>query len=173
MDQQEAKLYGQHLIVNRGAYKHHGIYVGNGEVIHYGGLATDVFDKDAVSATSYADFKANGEVWVRVYKTGRLSVEDTVRRAKSRVGENRYSLLFNNCEHFATWCATGLRESRQIDRWAPHWTLLSIIRRSTLPALRSLQWRKLIGDWPLVEWIKWRMAVKDVKAAEFLGDSQQ
>ncbi len=40
--------------------------------------------------------------------------EETVKRAYSRLGENRYDLLSNNCEHFAIWCKTGLSESHQI-----------------------------------------------------------
>lgn len=44
------------------------------------------------------------------------SPEETVRRALSRIGEDKYSLLQNNCEHFAVWCKTGVSESFQVDR---------------------------------------------------------
>lgn len=44
------------------------------------------------------------------------SPRETVRRAKSRLGEREYNLLFNNCEHFAIWCKTGLSKSYQIER---------------------------------------------------------
>ena len=44
------------------------------------------------------------------------SSEETVRRAKSRLGMSQYSLMFNNCEHFAIWCKTGLKESSQMIR---------------------------------------------------------
>ena len=40
--------------------------------------------------------------------------EETVARAKSRLGETSYSILTNNCEHFAFWCKTGVSESMQI-----------------------------------------------------------
>ena len=40
-----------------------------------------------------------------------------VQRALSRVGERRYSLTGNNCEHFATWCATGIAISQQVIEW--------------------------------------------------------
>ncbi len=50
------------------------------------------------------------------------SPEETVERAKSRLGEDKYSLAFNNCEHFALWCKTGLRESSQVeDFWKRIW----------------------------------------------------
>lgn len=43
------------------------------------------------------------------------SGKETVQRAYSRLGENKYSLIFNNCEHFALWCKTGISESRQVE----------------------------------------------------------
>lgn len=44
------------------------------------------------------------------------SPQETVKRALSRVGEEKYDLLFNNCEHFAVWCKTGISESYQVER---------------------------------------------------------
>lgn len=40
--------------------------------------------------------------------------EETVARAKSRLGETSYNLLTNNCEHFVIWCKTGVSESMQV-----------------------------------------------------------
>ncbi|HWI54372.1 MAG TPA: lecithin retinol acyltransferase family protein [Desulfobacteria bacterium] len=44
------------------------------------------------------------------------SPEETVKRARSRLGEKEYNLLLNNCEHFAIWCKTGLSKSYQIEK---------------------------------------------------------
>ena len=41
--------------------------------------------------------------------------EETIQRAKSRLGEKNYSVTVNNCEHFAFWCKTGLSDSHQVD----------------------------------------------------------
>ncbi len=41
--------------------------------------------------------------------------EETVARARSRLGETSYNLLTNNCEHFAIWCKTGVSESMQVN----------------------------------------------------------
>lgn len=41
--------------------------------------------------------------------------EETVSRAYSRLHEERYHLLFNNCEHFALWCKTGVSTSHQVN----------------------------------------------------------
>lgn len=46
------------------------------------------------------------------------SAEETVARAKSKLGEKEYSLPFNNCEHFAIWCKTGVKESWQVEKLA-------------------------------------------------------
>lgn len=43
-----------------------------------------------------------------------LSADETIRRARSRIGEENYNLVANNCEHFAMWCKTGIAESSQI-----------------------------------------------------------
>ena len=41
--------------------------------------------------------------------------EETVIRARERIGETQYSFWTNNCEHFAIWCKTGISESHQIE----------------------------------------------------------
>ena len=41
--------------------------------------------------------------------------EETVARAESRLGEESYHLLTDNCEHFAIWCKTGVSESHQVN----------------------------------------------------------
>jgi Lecithin retinol acyltransferase len=38
-----------------------------------------------------------------------------VHRARSRVGEDGYRLLTNNCEHFCEWCLSGQHRSYQVD----------------------------------------------------------
>ncbi len=43
------------------------------------------------------------------------SPEETVARARSRLGETSYNFFTNNCEHFAIWCKTGVSESLQIN----------------------------------------------------------
>jgi len=40
---------------------------------------------------------------------------EVVRRARSRLGEDRYHVLRNNCEHFCEWCVRGQNRSYQVD----------------------------------------------------------
>ena len=40
---------------------------------------------------------------------------EVIRRARSRVGEDCYRLLTNNCEHFCEWCLRGEHRSYQVE----------------------------------------------------------
>ena len=96
---------GDHLIVGRGVYTHHGVYVGRSRVIHY--------TERGVERTTLEDFCRSNRFWVYVHEA-RLSREETVRRAESRLGEDKYHLFNNNCEHFAWWCCTQEHWSHQV-----------------------------------------------------------
>ncbi|XP_015776814.1 PREDICTED: uncharacterized protein LOC107354831 [Acropora digitifera] len=43
-----------------------------------------------------------------------LPADTVVLRARSKLGENQYGLFYNNCEHFAMWCKTGIWSSEQV-----------------------------------------------------------
>lgn len=43
------------------------------------------------------------------------SGDETVARARSKLGEGGYNLALNNCEHFAVWCKTGVKDSSQVN----------------------------------------------------------
>jgi hypothetical protein len=71
-------------------------------------------------------FTRGNKIYVRQYPTGFSFIADlVVSRAKSRLGEQKYNLLFNNCEHFATWCKTGISDSKQIREFIPIATQLN------------------------------------------------
>ena len=54
-----------------------------------------------------------------------------VARARSRLGENAYRILSNNCEHFCEWCLHGTSRSPQVEKWLgrPTRALLALMRR--------------------------------------------
>jgi len=105
---------GDHIYVRRGRrYSHHGIDCGDGSVIHYAGpRGTTRY----VTRTSLEVFAGGSRVQVRRYEN-RLSTEETVDQAESRLGSVGYHLVRNNCEHFAVWCCTGRAASSQVRRW--------------------------------------------------------
>jgi hypothetical protein len=104
---------GAHLITPRSLYTHHGIYIGNGQVIHYSGLA-DGMESGPVEIAGLEVFCAGNEVSIKTYKDA-YSSDKIVERAMSRVGESSYSVFNNNCEHFCLWCITGKHTSSQVD----------------------------------------------------------
>src|SRR6516165_1085226 len=106
---------GAHLITPRFAYAHHGVYVGAGAVVHYAALASH-WRRGPVEEVSLSRFAQRHPVWVRPTGPDALRCEEIVRRARSRLGENRYRLLSNNCEHFSEWCVNGEHRSPQVDR---------------------------------------------------------
>jgi lecithin:retinol acyltransferase len=103
-----------HLVTPRRGYIHHGLYVGQGRVVHYPGLIRGL-RRRAVEEVSLAEFARGRPVAVRTDSRTRFDREDVVRRARSRLGENRYHIIRNNCEHFCEWCLTGVSRSRQLE----------------------------------------------------------
>jgi hypothetical protein len=106
---------GQHIATQRRGYVHHGIYVGNGRVIHYPGLSWS-FRRAPVSETSIDEFTGGRVIWAETTFETSYTGEEVVRRAYLRVGEDRYRVVSNNCEHFCTWCMYGKSRSYQIER---------------------------------------------------------
>jgi Lecithin retinol acyltransferase len=104
---------GAHLVTPRRGYNHHGIYVGDGRVVHYS-CSDGRLRGGAVVELSIVDFAAGRGAWVKQLECANFVGQDAVRRARSRLGESRYRLLTNNCEHFCSWCLIGQSRSEQV-----------------------------------------------------------
>lgn len=72
----------------------------------------------AVRIVSYADFARGNPTRIVSRDMTAAGRDLAVQRALSRVGEHGYSLTGWNCEHFATWCATGIAASQQVIDWS-------------------------------------------------------
>ena len=105
---------GSHLVTPRRGYLHHGIYVGDGKVVHYAGLA-DGLRRGPVEEVPLARFTRGRQVWVKSHVPSNFECREVIRRARSRVGEDCYRLWTNNCEHFCEWCLQGERRSYQVE----------------------------------------------------------
>ena len=108
-------IIGAHVVTQRRWYTHHGIYAGNGKVIHYAGLSRSLRHAP-VEVASCDEFAGGHAMWVKFTPDARYTGADAVRRAYQRLGENRYRLMTNNCEHFCAWCLYGESRSCQIER---------------------------------------------------------
>ena len=112
---------GAHLATSRRGYSHHGVYVGRARVVHYSGLSGGFWQCGPVQEVSLTRFAIGHAVRIVEHAKSPYSPEEIVRRARSRIGENDYRLLTNNCEHFCNWCLSGISHSAQVQRplWLP------------------------------------------------------
>lgn len=110
---------GAHLVTQRRGYAHHGVYVGHGKVVHYAGFCGSTH-RGPVEEVTLACFAAGHPVAVRPHPCPRYTGDEAVQRACSRLGENAYRLLTNNCEHFCTWCLFGESRSQQVETCLTH-----------------------------------------------------
>ena len=98
------------------SYMHHGIDVGDGTVVH---ARPDDFGRPfgggRVVRTSLAEFTADSHVSIVTEPPAAYPPEEVAARAIAHVGRDGYCPVVDNCEHFATWCATGARSSRQVE----------------------------------------------------------
>ncbi len=109
------KYAGQHLVVSRGLYTHHGIGDESGGVIHYSGMG-DGSKNGPIRRVTINEFARGATIKVKYHSDRKFGILESARRAETRIGENGYSLFGNNCEHFAEWCITGDHSSVQVDR---------------------------------------------------------
>ncbi|MEH6540602.1 lecithin retinol acyltransferase family protein [Halopseudomonas sp.] len=108
---------GDHLVVSRGLYSHHGIYLGAGQVAHYKGLSNGLFCRQQdtrICVVPLARFAGDTAIRVVRYPSAPFNRSQVVKRARSRLGEDNYRILFNNCEHFARWCWLNSNSSTQV-----------------------------------------------------------
>jgi hypothetical protein len=102
-----------HLVTPRRLYSHHGIYVGDGRVIHYAGLAHG-WRRGPVEEVSLESFAHGCDIRVR-NERAHFERSAVVARARSRLGERSYRVLTNNCEHFCAWALLDESRSAQIE----------------------------------------------------------
>jgi hypothetical protein len=114
LDPAQEPPLSSHLVSQRRFYSHHGIYVGNGRVIHYAGFVRGL-RRGPVEEVSLEQFARGRSICVRS-DTPRFEQGEVAARARSRLGECSYRFLTNNCEHFCAWALRGESRSRQVER---------------------------------------------------------
>jgi len=114
LDPEQVPPLGAHMVTPRRGYTHHGIYVGLGRVVQYRGLSRGLA-RGPVEEVSLSQFAQGRPIRLRLEESRWSNRDEVARRARSRLGENRYNLLTNNCEHFCEWCVRGEHRSYQID----------------------------------------------------------
>ncbi|XP_077999684.1 phospholipase A and acyltransferase 2-like [Glandiceps talaboti] len=126
---------GDLLEFTRGLYSHWGVYIGDGKVIHLtgenDGIGDDLgnpklvfsvwgkqFNKAVVKCDDFFDIVYDCKAKInnsKDKKTPPARKRDIAERAVSKLGKVGYNVLWNNCEHFASWCRYGVAESDQVN----------------------------------------------------------
>lgn len=107
---------GTHLTTPRRGFVHHGIYCGDGRVIHYAGFSRGC-RRGPVEEVSLDCFSGGRRVTAHACVAPAFDAQAIVARARSRLGEDHYRVCSNNCEHFCEWCISGTSRSRQVEAW--------------------------------------------------------
>lgn len=138
----EAIPVGAHVASPRRGYVHHGIYAGDERVIHYAGFSRN-YRRGPVEEVALEQFTRGRGLQVRAHVAPRYDGPAAVARARTRLGENRYRLWSNNCEHFVEWCIAGTPRSAQVEAWRlrvrqPWRVLIAPLARLARPAASLL-----------------------------------
>ncbi|MEB3766546.1 lecithin retinol acyltransferase family protein [Acinetobacter sp. MD2] len=143
---------GAHLIVKHFGYTHHGIYAGRGRVIHYSGLA-HFFKKKPIEMTSIRQFSHGKTIRIRHYEQPKYRGRAVVKRMRSRMHENQYHLIINNCEHLCSWAITGIESSPQVFKMMNRLTTIGYVS-SIMSYMNSLFLTLATTSFALVLYIK-------------------
>ena len=107
-----------------GTYQHYGVDAGYKKIIHY--IKGDSLFDRRIAETSIDEFCDGDTLYIdeddtllSIFQNSDVASSfygprKTVQRAKSKIGKGGYNLLTHNCEHFAIYCKTGLKESTQL-----------------------------------------------------------
>ena len=104
-----------------GVYFHEGIYVSDGEVIHFSGEPGESKRSAKVIKTDLETFLEGGVVEVKRFSSledrARFPKDEVVKRARRALKDQsagKYNVILNNCEHFANNCVFGKKISEQL-----------------------------------------------------------
>ena len=108
--------------VSKVDYIYYGVYIGMEEVIHFTNdrgeallerVSLEVFkdDNQLCIQTNFLSYKRNSKINPAIKAIKIFQFGEELRYWTT------YDYMTNNCEHFANYCATGVKYSRQSNRW--------------------------------------------------------
>lgn len=106
---------GDHVVAQKPSYTHHGLHIGDGQVIHYPGL-DETHRPRPVEVATLDRFADGKPIFIKRHIDRRFDGPSAVARARQRLGACDYHLFANNCEHFVNWCIDGDHHSDQVER---------------------------------------------------------
>lgn len=113
-------------------YKHYGVEVENGNVIHFVCDSILLTREGTVKKVTLEEFLKDGNKEIDHTINLKFNGKHVVQRAYSRLNSNfgGYHPFKNNCEHFSAWCANGLKSSSQVHFTKTGQSLISIPKRA-------------------------------------------
>jgi hypothetical protein len=135
---------GELYSVYFGTAFHLGVYVGEGEIVHY-------LDDDHVYQVTWDQFLEGRMPQHWTYPDlPEVPAEEVVRTALAEVGKTyKYSFLAFNCEHFAIFCKSGGRVNTSAYAQVP----------ASLESVRKHPWRGIVAEMNtrVVEWLAFHL----------------
>jgi len=95
-------------------YRHFGIDLGDGTVVHLASVGGDT-SKMEVQRVALAEFGDGKPISIE-HVSEVLEDDQVIERALGAVGNTHYHVALGNCEHFARLCKSGEHVSHQMDR---------------------------------------------------------
>lgn len=83
------------------------------KVVEFQSLGSFTFKVLESKEPKTINIETDTNVFYKDYNELPYTDDEIVERARGKVGESAYNLIFNNCEHIAVWCVSGERESFQ------------------------------------------------------------
>jgi hypothetical protein len=114
LDPDEEPAPGTHLVTPWRGFAHHGLYLGAGRIIHYNAKIYEL-RRRPVEETSLLEFAEGRPLFVVSHAEPVHGAAQAIGRARARLGEDRYHLFHNNCEHLVEWCLHGVARSFQAE----------------------------------------------------------
>lgn len=123
-------------------YKHYGVDIGDGKIIHFYCSSILKIPKASINLCTPEEFCRDGILQIEDDIPLNFSPEEIAQRAESMLHTNfdGYRVKYNNCEHFSMWCATGLRTGKQDlirDAWHRCMGVPTVAKKKALSAISN------------------------------------
>ena len=103
---------GDIICVRKRTYYHYGIYVGEGQMVHFASEASDRnYRQYVIHLTTVAEYRRIGKSVLISFGKLRspMSIVDILSKVHKELGKKGYDFLFNNCAHFVCESVWGSR----------------------------------------------------------------
>lgn len=124
-------------------YKHYGIEIEDEKIIHFYCPSILKLNEGNIAIVDKSQFlKKNGILKVDKNINYKYSRDEVVLRAKALLNTdfNGYSIINNNCEHFAIWCCTGKKDVQQVPFYSKYNVFINSLRGKIISALNKNIW---------------------------------